>query len=194
MLTAVNQRQLFEPHKPLAIFVEFDMDSLLQFPPHLRTKSRLLVFKGVRLVINQSVWIQWSGVYTQRSELFIRWLFLRLYLLYYVHYVIKRCYLITPLLCSYMWDLFLKTHIWCASGFVLKTRCHMCWVVLIQKSKGFKNHLKMNLENLFGKRKVNSFPFPLPSSFLACWPSFPRRPARPPSLLPFLFSSWAGPT
>ena len=72
MLTAVNQHQLFEPHKPLAIFVEFDMDSLLQFPPHLRMNFRLLVFKGVRLVINQSVWIQWSGVYTRRSELFIR--------------------------------------------------------------------------------------------------------------------------
>ena len=124
MLTAVNQCQLFEPHKPLAIFVEFDMDSLLQFPPHLRTKFRLLVFKGVRLVINQSVWIQWSGVYIRKSKLFIRWLFLRLYLLYYVHYVIKHCYLITPLICSYMWDLFLKTHIWCASGFVLKTGCY----------------------------------------------------------------------
>ena len=49
--------QLIEPHKPLTIFVEFDMVSLLQFPPHLRMKFRLLVFKGVRLVINQSVWI-----------------------------------------------------------------------------------------------------------------------------------------
>ena len=42
--------------------------------------------------------------------------------------------------------------------------------------------------------KVNYFSSPLPSSFLACWPGFPRWPTRPPSLLPFLFSCWAGPT
>ena len=60
MLTAVNQRQLFEPHKPLAIFVEFDMDSLLQFPPHLRLDISLLESEGVRLVINQLV--ESSGV------------------------------------------------------------------------------------------------------------------------------------
>jgi len=42
-----NQCQLIEPHEPLVIFVEYDMCSLLQFPPHLR--------KSFGLVINQSV-------------------------------------------------------------------------------------------------------------------------------------------
>ena len=105
-----NQCQPFEPHKPRVIYAEFDMDSPLQFPPHLRLDDSLSETWEVGLVVNQSVWIQWSGVYTQRPELFIRWLFLRLYLLYYVHYVIKHCYLISPLICSYMWDLILKTH------------------------------------------------------------------------------------
>jgi preprotein translocase subunit SecG len=40
-------------------------------------------------------------------------------------------------------------------------------LVLIQNSKGFKNPLKMNLENCFGKRKANSFPLLL-SSLSAC--------------------------
>jgi len=30
------------------------------------------------------------------------------------------CLLILPLICSYMWDLTSKTHIWCISGFVVK--------------------------------------------------------------------------
>ena len=38
-------------HYLVAMFAEFDMDSPLQFPPHLR----LLESEGVRLVINQSV-------------------------------------------------------------------------------------------------------------------------------------------
>ena len=30
------------------------------------------------------------------------------------------CLLILPLICSYMWDLTSKTHIWCISDFILK--------------------------------------------------------------------------
>jgi hypothetical protein len=45
----------FEPHEPYDIFAEFDMDSLLLFPPHLRKGTRLLDSRIVRLVINQSV-------------------------------------------------------------------------------------------------------------------------------------------
>ena len=41
------------------------------FPPHLRLDISLLESEGVRLVINQSVWIQWSEVYTRRLELSI---------------------------------------------------------------------------------------------------------------------------
>jgi len=43
----LNQCQLFEPHEPLVILVEYDMCPLLQFPPHLR--------RSFGLVINQSV-------------------------------------------------------------------------------------------------------------------------------------------
>jgi len=35
-----------------------------------------------------------------------------------------RCPLILPLICSYMWDLSSKTHIWCISDFVLKIGCY----------------------------------------------------------------------
>ena len=102
-------------HYLVAIFAEFDMDSLLLFPPHLR--------RSFRLVINQSVGS--SGVeFTPRDQscpfvdCFLR-LSLLLSTLYNKHY-----YLISPLFCSYMWELILKTHIWCASGFVLKTGCY----------------------------------------------------------------------
>ena len=42
-----DQCQLIEPHELLVILVEYDMCSLLQFPPHLR--------RSFGLVINQSV-------------------------------------------------------------------------------------------------------------------------------------------
>jgi len=32
--------------------------------------------------------------------------------------------LISPLFCSYMWDLISRAHIWCAFGFVLETGCY----------------------------------------------------------------------
>ena len=50
---------------------------------------------------------------------------------------------------------------------------HSCWSIVFNMLSGFdlnskrsKNHLEMELENLFGKRKGNTF-LPLPSSF---WP------------------------
>ena len=102
-------------HYLVAIFAEFDMDSLLLFPPHLR--------RSFRLVINQSVGS--SGVKSapgDHSCLSVE-CFLRLSLLLSTLYN-KHCYLISPLFCSYMWELILKTHIWCASGFVLKIGCY----------------------------------------------------------------------
>ena len=57
-------------------------------------------------------------------------------------------------------------------------------------SKGFKTHLKINLEIWFGKRKGNSFPPPSLPHFRPAGP-IPRRPARPLPFLPFLFSCWA---
>jgi hypothetical protein len=44
-----------EPHEPHVMLVEFDMDSPLLFPPHLRKGTRLLGSGIVRLAINQSV-------------------------------------------------------------------------------------------------------------------------------------------
>ena len=41
------------------------------------------------------------------------------------------CLLILPLICSYMWDLASKTHIWCISGFVLKIGYYTCSTFLL---------------------------------------------------------------
>ena len=79
-------------HYLVAIFAEFDMDSPLQFPPHLR----LLESEGVRLVINQSVGS--SGVKSapgDQSCLSVD-CFLRLSLLLSSLYI-KHCELILPL-------------------------------------------------------------------------------------------------
>ena len=76
-------------HYLVAIFMEFDMDSLLLFPPHL--------MRSFRLVINQSVWIQWSGVYTRRSELSFRCLYSEVIIFILIRYVFKHCLLILPL-------------------------------------------------------------------------------------------------
>jgi hypothetical protein len=61
----------FEPHEFYDIFAEFDMDSLLLFPPHIRKGTRLLDSRIFKLVINQSV-CPWSEVYTWCSELSCR--------------------------------------------------------------------------------------------------------------------------
>ena len=49
------------------------------------------------------------------------------------------CLLILPLICSYMWDLTSKTHIWCISGFVLKIGYYsVCWIKTTpQASQGY---------------------------------------------------------
>jgi hypothetical protein len=44
-----------EPHETHVMLVEFDMDSPLLFPPHLRKGNILLDSGIIRLVINQSV-------------------------------------------------------------------------------------------------------------------------------------------
>ena len=119
-----NQYQPFEPHKPRVIFAEFDMDSLLQFPPHLRPDNSLSETWEVRLVINQSVGS--SGVKSaprDQSCLSVD-CFLRLSLLLSSLYI-KHYDLILPFICSYMWDLISRAHIWCAFGFVLETGCYI---------------------------------------------------------------------
>ena len=49
--------------------------------------------------------------------------FLRLSLLLSSLYI-KHYDLILPFICSYMWGLITRAHIWCAFGFVLKTGCY----------------------------------------------------------------------
>ena len=49
--------------------------------------------------------------------------FLRLSLLLSSLYI-KHYDLILPFICSYMWDLISRAHIWCAFGFVLETGCY----------------------------------------------------------------------
>ena len=50
--------------------------------------------------------------------------FLRLSLLLSSLYI-KHYDLILPFICSYMWDLISRAHIWCAFGFVLETGCYI---------------------------------------------------------------------
>ena len=74
-----NQCQLFEPHEPLVILVEYDMCSLLQFPPHFRSCFRLVINQSVgscRVKLIPEVWSCLSAVCYQRLSL-----------LYYVHYI-----------------------------------------------------------------------------------------------------------
>ena len=43
-----NQCQLFEPHEPLVILVEYDMCSLLQFP---NTSDMIMKMTGMRITV-----------------------------------------------------------------------------------------------------------------------------------------------
>jgi hypothetical protein len=77
---------------------------------------------------------------------------------------------------------------------LMHTCCCISFIVMSSfdpKLKMIQNHLKMNLEKLYWKKKSKFFSLPLPSSLSACWPSF--SPVGPLASLP-LFSSWAGPT
>ena len=94
------------------IFAEFDIDSLFLFSPHLT--------RSFRLVINQSVWILWSIVNTQSLELSMHCLLPKVISSILCTLCIKHFDLILPLICSCMWDLTFKTHIWRVFGFVLK--------------------------------------------------------------------------
>jgi len=56
---------------------------------------------------------------TQSLELSIRYLLSKV-ISSILCYIFMHCLLILPFICSYMWDLTSKTHIWCVSDFVLK--------------------------------------------------------------------------
>ena len=102
-------------HYLVAIFAEFDMDSLLLFPPHLR--------RSFRLVINQSVGSSGVKSAPRDQSCLSADCFLRLSLLL-VCYILSITNWYCPFICSYMWDLISRAHIWCAFGFVLETRCY----------------------------------------------------------------------
>ena len=72
---------------------------------------------------------------------------------------------------------------------------HSCWSIVFNmlsgfdlNSKGSKNHLEMELENLFGKRKGNTFPSPSLFQFGLLAHS-PVGPLAFPPFPSFLFSS-----
>ena len=75
-------------------------------------------------------------------SLFIWWLYLVLkdrqhfrclLPLWFTKYIIifMYCLLILPLICSYMWDLAFKTHIWCISGCILKIGYYNIYIYII---------------------------------------------------------------
>ena len=79
-----------------------------------------------RLVINQSVGSYRVKLIPEGWSCLSAVCYQRLSLLYEVRYIFMHCLLILPLICSYMWDLVSKTHIWCISGFVLKIGYYRC--------------------------------------------------------------------
>ena len=81
-----NQCQLIEPHEPLVILVEYDMCSLLQFPPHFRS--------CFRLVINQSVGSCGEKLIPECLELSIRCLILKV-----ISFILSTLYI----LCIVFW-------------------------------------------------------------------------------------------
>ena len=110
-----NFPPIFESHKPRVIFAEFDMDSLLLFPPHLRRS----------LACDQPVsWdpVEWS--HHLKIGVSFRCLLSKVISFILSTLYIKHCFLILPFICSYMWDLTFWAHIWCVSSFVLKTGCY----------------------------------------------------------------------
>ena len=86
-----------------------------------------------RLVINQSVGSCSEKLIPEVRSCLSVVCSQRLSLLYQVRYIFMHCLLISPLICSYMWDLTSKTHIWCISDFVLKIGYYkvvskQCWL------------------------------------------------------------------
>ena len=77
----------------------------------------------------------WIRVFTQRSELSFRYLLSKIirYILYTKYIIYWALSFDITLIFSYMWDLTSWAHIWCVSGFVLKTGCYkvvseQCWL------------------------------------------------------------------
>jgi len=104
--------RLWDLYNLVTILVEFDMDSLLLFSPHPLGKglglSSTSQFGSCRVKLIPEVEVIFCCLLPKViSDL--------LCTLYIMH-----CLLILPLICSYMWDLTSKTHIWCISDFVLK--------------------------------------------------------------------------
>jgi len=115
--------RLWDIYILVAILVEFDMDSLLLFPPHFRRCFRLVInqlFGSCRVKLIPKVWSCLSAICYQRLSL-----------LYWVCYIFMHCLLILPLICSYMWELPSKTHIWCISGFALTIGYYMLLLIIL---------------------------------------------------------------
>ena len=84
---------------------------------------RLLEFRGIKLVINQSVVpVDWS-LHPKIGVVFSLFAVYG-YILYTKYFIYWALSFDITLICSYMWDLTFWAHIWCISGFVLKTGCY----------------------------------------------------------------------
>jgi hypothetical protein len=86
--------------------------------------TRLLDFGGVRLVINQSIiLVEWS--LQPKIGVSFRCLLAKFVFSILICYGIKHLSYDITLICSHIRDLTSWTHIWCVSGFVLKTRYYI---------------------------------------------------------------------
>jgi len=103
--------RLWDIYNLVAILMEFDMDSLLLFPPYFR--------RCFRLVINQSVRSCREKLMPEVGVVYPLFA-IKGYPFYTKYVIFMHCLLILPLICSYMWDLPFKIRIWCISDFVLK--------------------------------------------------------------------------
>jgi len=104
--------RLWDLYNLVAILVEFDMDSLLLFPPQF--------WRCFRLVIIQSVGSCRVDLIPEVGVIFCCLLPKVISDLLCTLYNFMHCPLILPLICRYTRYLASKTHIWCISGFVLK--------------------------------------------------------------------------
>jgi len=84
--------------------------------------------KEFRLVLNQSVVPVDLELSPEERSVFPLFA-IQGYILYIKFVIDKHCLFdITPI-CGYMWDLTSWAHIWCVSGFVLKTGCYTIFVL-----------------------------------------------------------------
>jgi len=92
--------RLWDLYNLVVILVKFDMDSLLLFPPHFRRSLGLWSTSQLDLSKIISFILSTLSIYALSFNV--------------------------TLICSYMWDLTSKIHIWCISDFIFKIGYYNC--------------------------------------------------------------------